>query len=218
MSEPLGEPFVMRFFVDADHAGESVTIRSRTGYIIFLKNESIYWMSKKQASCKTSTFGSNFVAMKQATEYVRGIWYKLRIISIAVTEPLFVYGDNQTVLCNTTMPGYYLKNKSNAIAFHFVGEGCVHNECRITYINMHFNVADLMTKPLSGEKQWFFARIIQHYISPSTGYVVGAFGKKAGGKLGRVLLLERPIPLKIDGVCISRRLMHLKVDTMCGFQ
>ena len=111
MSKPLGKPFVIRFLVDADHARESVTRRSRTGCIIFLKNESIYCISKKQSSCKTSTFGSNFVAMKQATEYVRGIWYKLRIIGIAVTEPLFVYGYNQTVLCNTTMPGSSLKNK-----------------------------------------------------------------------------------------------------------
>ena len=218
MSEPLGQPFVMIFFVNSDHAGESVTRRSRTGCIIFLKNESIYWISKKQSSCKTSTFGSNFVAMKQATEYVRGVWYKLRIIGIAVTESLFVYGYNQTVLCNTTMPGSSLKNKYNAIAFHFVREGCVHNECRITYINMHFNVADLTTKPLLGEKQWFFVRMLQNYIIPSTGYVVGDLGKKAAGKPGRRLLLEWPIPLKIYGVCISRRLMYLKVDTRCGCQ
>ena len=37
----------------------------------FLLNEApIYWMPKKQTPCETSTFGSEFVAMKQAVEYV----------------------------------------------------------------------------------------------------------------------------------------------------
>jgi hypothetical protein len=35
-----------------------------------------------------STFGSEFVAMKQATEYVRGLQHKLRMIGIIVDEPV----------------------------------------------------------------------------------------------------------------------------------
>ena len=47
--------------------------------------------------------------MKQATEYVRGLHYKLRMMGILVDEPAFVFGDNKSVLCNTTMPGSTLK-------------------------------------------------------------------------------------------------------------
>jgi hypothetical protein len=113
----------MRVFVDADHAGDQVTRRSRTGFIVFLNNAPIYWSSKKQNSCETSTFGSEFVAMKKAMEYVRGLRYKLRMMGIKVNEPAFVFGDNQSVLCNTTAPTSMLKKKSNAIAYHFVREG-----------------------------------------------------------------------------------------------
>jgi hypothetical protein len=60
----------MRVFVDADHAGDQATCHSRTGFIVFLSKAPIYWSFKKQNSCETSTFGSEFVAMKQATEYV----------------------------------------------------------------------------------------------------------------------------------------------------
>jgi hypothetical protein len=87
---------------------------------VFLNNAPIYWSSKKQTSCETSTFGSEFVAMKQATEYVRGFRYKLRLMGIKVDEPVFVFGDNQSVLWNTTAPASTLKKKSNAIAYHFV--------------------------------------------------------------------------------------------------
>ena len=83
---------------------------------MFLNNAPIYWSSKKQTSCE-------FVAMKQATEYVRGLRYKLRMMGIKVDEPSFVFGDNQSVLCNTTAPASTLKKKSNAIAYHFVREG-----------------------------------------------------------------------------------------------
>ena len=94
----------MRVYVDSDHAGDTVTRRSRTGFIIFLNSAPIYWSSKKQTSCETSSFGSEFCAMKQATEYVRGLGYNLRMMGIPVDEPAFVFGDNQSVLANTTMP------------------------------------------------------------------------------------------------------------------
>ncbi|KAL7548388.1 hypothetical protein ACHAWF_011678, partial [Thalassiosira exigua] len=87
MPEPLGRGFKMRVFVDSDHAGESLTRRSRTGFIVFLNNAPIYWLSKKQTSCETSTFGSEFNAMKQATEYARGLRYKLRMMGIPCNEP-----------------------------------------------------------------------------------------------------------------------------------
>ncbi|KAL7531096.1 hypothetical protein ACHAXR_003841 [Thalassiosira sp. AJA248-18] len=116
-SKPLGRSMSMRVYVDADHAGESITRRSRTGFLVFLNVAHIYWLSKKQTSCETSTFGSEFVAMKQATEYVRGLRYKLRMLGIHCKEPAFVYGDNQSVLANTTVPESQHKKKSNSIAY-----------------------------------------------------------------------------------------------------
>jgi hypothetical protein len=35
--------------------------------------------------------------------------YKLRMMGITVDEPAFVFGDNQSVLANTTAPGSTLK-------------------------------------------------------------------------------------------------------------
>ena len=128
MPKPCGPSMTMRVFVDADHAGDLLTRRSRTGFIVFLNGAPIYWSSKKQTSCETSTFGSEFVAMKQATEYIRGLRYKLRMMGITVDEPAFVFGDNQSVLANTTSPGSTLKKKTDAIAYHFVCEGCARDE------------------------------------------------------------------------------------------
>ncbi len=85
-----GPSMTIRVYVDSDHAGDLITRRSRTGFVVFLNNLPIYWSSKIQGSCETSTFGSKFVAMKQATEYVRGLRFKLRMFGITVDEPAFV--------------------------------------------------------------------------------------------------------------------------------
>jgi hypothetical protein len=81
-----------------------------------------------------------------------------------INEPAFVFGDNQSVLANTTNPSSTLKKKSNAIAFEFVREGVARDEWRTAYINTHDNIADLLTKPLAGEKRRKFVSMILHHI------------------------------------------------------
>jgi hypothetical protein len=56
--KPLGSPVMMTCFVDANHAGDKITRRSQTGFIIYLNNAPIDWFSKKQNTCESSTFGS----------------------------------------------------------------------------------------------------------------------------------------------------------------
>ena len=54
----------MTAFVDASHAANRVTRRSHTGYIIFINRAPILWFSKRQSTVETSTFTSEFIAMK----------------------------------------------------------------------------------------------------------------------------------------------------------
>ena len=68
--------------------------------------------------------------MKQATDYLRGLRYKLRMMGIPVDEPTVVYGDNQSVIANTTMPGSTLKKKTKSIASHHIREVTARDEWR----------------------------------------------------------------------------------------
>ena len=144
----------MRAYVDADHAGDKLTQRSRTGYIVFLNIAPIYWLSKKQASIQTSSFGSEFIAMKQCCEFVCGLRYKLRMMGIPVNEPTFIRGDNKSVLCNTMIPSSLLSKKSNSIAYHTVREGVAKKECATGYIKTDCNPPNILTKSLpAGQKR-----------------------------------------------------------------
>jgi hypothetical protein len=61
---PRGMGFVMRAKVDADHASDTTARISQTGFLVYLNCAHIYWMSKKQTSVESSSFGSEFIAMK----------------------------------------------------------------------------------------------------------------------------------------------------------
>ena len=47
MPESRGIGLIMRAYVDADHVGDSVTCKLRTGFLIYLNSALIYWHSKK---------------------------------------------------------------------------------------------------------------------------------------------------------------------------
>jgi hypothetical protein len=73
MPKPRGNPVNNTCFVDASHAGNLVTRRSQTGILIFVMKSPIVWYSKRQNTVETSTFGSEFVAMRQATELIEAL-------------------------------------------------------------------------------------------------------------------------------------------------
>ena len=115
---PLGKEVDLRLYTDSSHADDKLTRRSRTGYFVFMNMALIDWMSKKQATVETSTFGAEFVALKHGIERVRGLRYKLRMMGVQISGPTDVYGDNMSVIKNTQRPESTLKKKSNSICYH----------------------------------------------------------------------------------------------------
>ena len=120
MQEPLVKEVLMHWFLDSDHAGENLTRRSSSSFIIFLQMEPIYYCLKRQNTVETSTSGSEFMATKLACEYICGLQYKLRKIGIPFSYPCFVYGYNKSLSYNTILSESTLKKKSNSIAYHAV--------------------------------------------------------------------------------------------------
>jgi hypothetical protein len=96
--KPKGNPVTMTCFVDANHTGNKVTRRSQTGFIIYLNLAPIDWFSKQQNTCESSTFGSEFVAMRVAIEMIKALRYKLQMFRIPIEGLTNVLGDNERVV------------------------------------------------------------------------------------------------------------------------
>ena len=153
MPEPLGSPIKITCFVDADHAGNVVTRRSHSGILIFLQNAPILWYSKRQNTVKTSSFGSEFVALRIAKEMIVELRYKLRMFGVPVVAPADVLCDNRGVVKNTSLPSSILSKRHNAINCHSVREAAAASILRVGKEDTETNLADLFTKILPRERR-----------------------------------------------------------------
>ena len=150
--EVRGNGVVTTVFVDADHAGCKATRRSHTGVLIYVNKAPILWYSKRQNTVETSTFGSEFCAMKVAIDMIEGVRYKLRMMGIPLNGPSSVFCDNQSVVKNSTAPESVLKKRHNAIAYHRAREAQAAGIIRVAWENGETNIADLLTKLMPGPR------------------------------------------------------------------
>jgi Reverse transcriptase (RNA-dependent DNA polymerase) len=150
MPKPRGNAVQQIVFVDADHAADIVTRRSRTGILLYLNRAPILWYTKRQNSVETSTFGSEFMATKTAVEIIKGMRYKLRMMGIPLDGHAHLRVDNMPVVANSTLPESTLKKKSNSIAYHFTRESVAADILRIAYETSKTNKADILTKTHTG--------------------------------------------------------------------
>ena len=148
MPTKMGKPVRITCYVDADHAHDQQTRRSVTGIILLVNGTPIKWMSKRQKTVESSTYGLELVAARIAAEMVMEIRYVLRMLGVPVDRPALMLGDNQSVVLNTTMPSSALKKKHNAIAYHRVREAIAADIIRFSHVRSECNLADIMTKPL----------------------------------------------------------------------
>jgi hypothetical protein len=161
---PRGKEVDLRLSVDSDHAGEQFTMRSRTGFLIYLNMAPIVWFSKRQPTVESSVFGAEFVAMKNGIETCRGLRYKLRMMGMTLSGRTFVYGDNMSVVHNTQMPESVLK-KSNSICYHAVHESAAMGESIIGHVPSDDNPADICTNVVPGaQKRNHLIRLLLHDI------------------------------------------------------
>ena len=148
MPSPRGKSVKMLCFVDASHASNRVTMRSHSGILIKLNGAPISWYSKRQNTVESSTFGSEFIALRIAAEMCQALRYKLRMFGVPIDGPTLVFCDNQSVTNNVTIPQSQLNKKHHAICFHKVRECVASGWLRVGWIESKRNLADLFTKVL----------------------------------------------------------------------
>ena len=110
---------------------------------------------------ETSTYGSELVAARIATEVIMDIRYQLRMLGVPIDGPALLLGDNMSVVLNTTVPSSVLKKKHNAIAYHCVREAIAAKIIRFCHVNSEDNFADVLTKPLANQE---FHKLIKPYL------------------------------------------------------
>ena len=153
MPIPLVMSVETRAFVDATHASDKMNRRSQSGMLIFVNRAPIIFCSKKQNSVETSTFGSEFTAMKLAVEFVKGLRHKLRMFGVPIDGPAFMYCDNEVAHKNMSIPESALNKEIHGMSYHFCREAVDTGIIRVAKEDTLENLADLLTKVMGKVKR-----------------------------------------------------------------
>jgi hypothetical protein len=87
-------------------------------------------------------------------ELIVALRYKLHMFGVPIDGPANVFCDNCGVVKNASFPESTLMKKHNAINYHTVQEAAAAGILRVGKEVGETNLADLLTKVLSGEKRW----------------------------------------------------------------
>ncbi len=159
--EPRGMKGKITAYVDADHARDKLTRRSVTGIVILLNNTPIAWVSRRQKTVETSTYGSELVAARIAVDMIIEMRYKLRMLGVTMEDSSYLCGDNMAVVLNTTLPSSSLKKKHQACNYHRIREAIAGQFVKFGHIDTKDNMADICTKPLPAPE---FHRLASQYL------------------------------------------------------
>jgi hypothetical protein len=167
LPEPLGKPVIITTYKDANLFHDMITGRAVTGILHFCNKTLIDWYSKRQAVVETATFGSEFTASRIATDQIIDLRMTLRYLGVHVFQKTYMFGDNQAVVTNSTIPHSSLSKRHNALAYHRVCEAIAAKIIGYYWIDGKSNPADIVSK------HWGYQQIYQ-LLQP----ILFAYGQK----------------------------------------
>ena len=154
MPTPKGRPVRLTTFVDANLMHDLVTGRSCSGILHLLNQTPIDWFTKRQKQVETATYGSEFMAARQAMEQIMDLCYTLRMFGVPLDGPSWLFGDNRSVVTSSTLPHSTLGKCWNALSYHRCHEAVAAGIVRFEYIPSKQNTADYLTKNLPHHEAW----------------------------------------------------------------
>jgi hypothetical protein len=152
--EPLGKPVLTTSYFDANLYADLLTGRSVTGVLHFLNQFPIDWHSKRQSTVATATFGSEFVAARTCTEQIIELRLVLRYLGVPIKDVSYAFGDNESVITQSTLPHSQLSKRHYALSYHKVREAVAAGFLRMHFIAGKWNPSDILTKALGYQEFW----------------------------------------------------------------
>ena len=95
---------------------------------------------------ETATYGSEFVAIKTATDQIMDIRQTLRYLGAPIGAKSFLFGDNRSVVTSATLPHSTLTKRHNILAFHRVREAIATKLMALYWLQSAYNLSDMLSK------------------------------------------------------------------------
>jgi hypothetical protein len=161
--KPLGKPVTTVTYTDANLYHDMLTGRSVTGILHLCNQTLVDWYSKRQATVETATFGSEFTAARISVDQILDFRTTLRYLGVPVNGKSYMFGDNQAVVTNSSIPHSSLNKRHNALAYHRVREMIAAKVLGYYWIDGKHNPADIVSKHWSYPQIWHLLKPILFY-------------------------------------------------------
>jgi hypothetical protein len=152
--ESKGKYVTLSQYFDANLYHDMVTGRSVTAILHFLNQTTMNWYFKKQATLKTATFGSEFIAARTTIDQIVDLRTTLHYLGIPIREKSYVFGDNKTVINTSLTPHAKLHKRHNALSFHCVREAAMSKYVTIFHLLGKYNPANILSKHWAYASVW----------------------------------------------------------------
>ena len=140
------EPWKISVFTDSDYAGDPVTRRSVSGYVIYVHNVPVCWRSKAQRSVTLSSTEAEWVALSEAVKEVIFLMQLCNSMKIKIQLPVEVRVDNVGAIFMSKNVTTTSRTKHVDIRSKYVREYVEDGIIKIVFVKSEDNESDIMTK------------------------------------------------------------------------
>lgn len=145
-------PLTLHAYTDADWAGDSDDYVSTNAYIAYIGNNPISWSSKKQTGVARSSTEAEYIAVANAASELRWICSLFTDLGIPLPTVPVLYCDNVGATYLSANPIFHSRMKHLALDYHFIRDNVRSGILRVSHISTKDQLADALTKPLSGPR------------------------------------------------------------------
>ena len=144
--------------MDANLYHDFLTGRAVTATLHMVNQTIIDTYTKKQNTVETSTYGSEFVAARMATEQIIDLRLTLRYLGVPVYRSV-MFGDSESVVTSSTIPHSQLNKRWTALSCHRVREAIAAGVFSFWHVPGVENAADVLSNHWSYHK-------VAHLLTP----------------------------------------------------
>jgi hypothetical protein len=138
-------------YTDSSFAGDLETRHSVSGFIMFLCEVPIIWVSRQQKAVTLSSTEAEYYAVSEAVKEILFVVQILMDMGIAVETPITVRVDNMGAVFMTANPSSGSRTRHVDTRWHFVRELAQEGLVEILFVRTDQNWSDGQTKNVTGE-------------------------------------------------------------------
>jgi hypothetical protein len=119
---PKGKTVRQSTMFDTNLEHCKVTGRSAMGMIFMVQGTIVGHFSRCQSTVETATYASEFVAGRAALDESIAIRYELRMLGVPLDGPIWMFGDNKSMIGSSAEPAGQLTKQHLILSWHQLQE------------------------------------------------------------------------------------------------